>query len=145
VVLRATVLLAGIQGYRTPGLIAGFWRLVERYALNYFSAVPTVYASLLEVPVAGADVSSLHYAICGAAPMPPEVFRRFEQLTGLRILEGYGLTEATCATCVEPTGRPSAASARSASPCRTRRSRQRSSAPTQARARLRAREIACCW
>jgi fatty-acyl-CoA synthase len=98
----ATVLLAGIQGYRTPGLIAGFWRLVERYRVNYFSAVPTVYASLLEVPVAGADVSSLHYAICGAAPMPPEVFRRFEQLTGLKILEGYGLTEATCASCVNP-------------------------------------------
>jgi fatty-acyl-CoA synthase len=98
----ATVLLAGLQGYRTPGLIAGFWRLIERYRVNFFSAVPTVYASLLEVPVAGADVSSLRYAICGAAPMPPEVFRRFEQLTGLKILEGYGLTEATCATCVNP-------------------------------------------
>jgi len=98
----ATVLLAGIQGYRTPGLIAAFWRLIERYRVNFFSAVPTVYASLLEVPVAGADVSSLRYAICGAAPMPPEVFRRFEALTGLRILEGYGLTEATCATCVNP-------------------------------------------
>jgi fatty-acyl-CoA synthase len=96
------VLLAGVQGYRTPGLIGGFWKLVERYRVNYFSAVPTVYASLLEVPVAGADVSSLHYAICGAAPMPPEVFRRFETLTGLRILEGYGLTEATCASCVNP-------------------------------------------
>jgi fatty-acyl-CoA synthase len=98
----ATVLLAGIQGYRTPGLLAAFWRLIERYRVNYFSAVPTVYASLLEVPVAGADVSSLRYAICGAAPMPPEVFRRFETLTGLRILEGYGLTEATCATCINP-------------------------------------------
>jgi fatty-acyl-CoA synthase len=98
----ATVLLAGTQGYRTPGLLGGFWRLIERYRVNYFSAVPTVYASLLEVPVAGADVSSLRYAICGAAPMPPEVFRRFEQLTGLRILEGYGLTEATCASCINP-------------------------------------------
>jgi len=98
----ATVLLAGIQGYRTPGLLAAFWRLIERYRVNYFSAVPTVYASLLEVPVAGVDVSSLRYAICGAAPMPPEVFRRFETLTGLRILEGYGLTEATCATCINP-------------------------------------------
>lgn len=98
----AAVLLAGIQGYRTPGLIPGFWRLIERYRVNYFSAVPTVYAALLEVPVAGADVSSLRYAICGAAPMPPEVFRRFEQLTGLRILEGYGLTEASCASCINP-------------------------------------------
>jgi len=98
----ATVLLAGMQGYRTPGLLAGFWKLIERYRVNFFSAVPTVYASLLEVPIAGADVSSLRYAICGAAPMPPEVFRRFETLTGLKILEGYGLTEATCASCVNP-------------------------------------------
>ncbi len=98
----AAVLLAGIQGYRTPGLIAGFWRLIERYRVNYFSAVPTVYAGLLEVPVADSDVSSLRYAVCGAAPMPPEVFRRFEAITGLKILEGYGLTEATCASCINP-------------------------------------------
>jgi fatty-acyl-CoA synthase len=98
----ATVLLAGAQGYRTPGLIAGFWRLIERHRVNYFSAVPTIYSALLEVPTAGADVSSLRYAICGAAPMSPHVIRRFEELTGLRILEGYGLTEATCATCINP-------------------------------------------
>ena len=98
----ATVVLAGLQGYRTPGLIAGFWRLVERHRVNYFSAVPTIYAALLDVPIAGADVSSLRYAICGAAPMPPAVIHRFEQLTGLKLLEGYGLTEATCATCVNP-------------------------------------------
>ncbi len=98
----ATVLLAGAQGYRTPGLIAGFWRLIERHRVNYFSAVPTIYSALLEVPIGGADVTSLRYAICGAAPMSPHVIRRFEELTGLRILEGYGLTEATCATCINP-------------------------------------------
>jgi len=98
----ATVLLAGIQGYRTPGVLPGFWKLIERYRVNFFSAVPTIYAALLEVPIGETDVSSLRYAICGAAPMPPEVFRRFEKLTGLKILEGYGLTEATCATCINP-------------------------------------------
>jgi len=98
----ATVLLAGLQGYRTPGLLAGFWALIERYRVNYFSAVPTVYAALLDVPLGGADVRSLRYAICGAAPMPPEVIRRFEALTGLSILEGYGLTEATCASALNP-------------------------------------------
>ena len=99
-----TVLIAGIQGYRTPGLMAGFWKIIERYKVNYFSAVPTVYAGLLEVPVGDTDVSSLKFAACGAAPMPPEVIRRFESLTGLRILEGYGLTEVTCATCLNPPG-----------------------------------------
>ena len=54
------------------------------------------------MPLAGADVSSLRYAICGAAPMPPEVFRRFEALTGVKILEGYGLTEGTTASVLNP-------------------------------------------
>src|SRR5262249_32107448 len=91
----AHVLLAGVQGYRSPKLLPSFWKLVERYRVNYFSAVPTVYSNLLDVPLAGADVGALRYAICGAAPMPPEVFRRFEALTGVKILEGYGLTEGT--------------------------------------------------
>ena len=98
----AHVLLAGAQGYRSPKLLPGFWKLVERYRVNYFSAVPTVYSSLLDVPLAGADVRSLRYAICGAAPMPPEVFRRFEALTGVKILEGYGLTEGTTASVLNP-------------------------------------------
>lgn len=98
----ATVLLAGIQGYRTPGLLAGFWKLIEKYRVNYFSAVPTIYTALLDVPSAGCDLSSLTYALCGAAPMPPEVFRRFEALTGVKILEGYGLTEGTTASSINP-------------------------------------------
>jgi fatty-acyl-CoA synthase len=97
-----TVLLAGIQGYRTPGLIAGFWKLIEKYRVNFFSGVPTIYAALLDVPVGETDVSSLRFAACGAAPMPPDVIRRFESLTGLSLLEGYGLTEVTCATCLNP-------------------------------------------
>ena len=98
----ATVLLAGVQGYRAPKLVPGFWRTVERHRVTYFSAVPTVYAALLDVPTEGANLSSLRYAICGAAPMPPEVFRKFEALTGVKILEGYGLTEGTCASVLNP-------------------------------------------
>ena len=98
----ATVLLATPQGYRNPKLLPNFWKILQRYRVNYFSAVPTIYTALLDVPVADADVSSLKYAICGASPMPPEVFRRFEQLTGVRILEGYGLTEGTTASSINP-------------------------------------------
>jgi fatty-acyl-CoA synthase len=64
--------------------------------------VPTLYASLLQVPVGSHDLSSLEYALCGAAPMPTELFRAFEARTGVRILEGYGLTEATCVSCLNP-------------------------------------------
>lgn len=96
------VLLATPVGFRAPGLIARFWEIVETHKVNSFSGVPTIYAGLLQVPVGERDTSSLTVAICGAAPMPAELIRRFEQQTGLRILEGYGLTEGTCASSISP-------------------------------------------
>lgn len=98
----AHVVLAGPQGYRTPGLIKQFWSVVQHHQINFFSGVPTLYSSLLDVPIGDANVSSLEYGLCGAAPMPEEVFRRFEQNTGLKILEGYGLTEGMCVSSVNP-------------------------------------------
>ena len=70
--------------------------------MSFFSGVPTVYASLLQVPVGAHDLGSLEYGLCGAAPMPIEVFRSFEERTGVKILEGYGLTEATCVSSINP-------------------------------------------
>lgn len=98
----AEVVLAGAQGYRTPGLIDNFWALIAKHRITSFSGVPTLYASLLERARSDQDVSSLRYVICGAAPMPKELFKRFEDETGLIILEGYGLTEGTCASCTNP-------------------------------------------
>ena len=49
-----------------------------------------------------ADVSTLRLAICGSAPMPVELFHRFEAATGVKALEGYGLTEATCLVAINP-------------------------------------------
>jgi len=97
----AHVVLSPPQGYRAPDLFPNFWRIVEHYRINFFSGVPTVYSALLNVPI-DADVSSLEYAICGAAPMPVEVFKEFERRTGIKILEGYGLTEGTCISAVNP-------------------------------------------
>jgi fatty-acyl-CoA synthase len=97
----ARVVLLGAEGYRSKATIKHFWRNVERFGATFFSAVPTIYAALLGVPI-DADVSSLRYAICGAAPMPPELIRRFEGATGVKILEGYGLTEGTCASAINP-------------------------------------------
>lgn len=100
----AQVLLAGPQGYRNPTLIQDFWKLVERYRVSSFSGVPTIYAALLQVPSEGHDLSSLRFALCGAAPMPVELIRQFEARTGLKIIEGYGLTEGTCGTSCNPRG-----------------------------------------
>jgi len=99
----AHVVIGTPQGYRGEGVFARFWEIVEHYRINFFSAVPTIYAALMQVPVAGHDISSLEYGLCGAAPMPVELFKGFQERTGLKILEGYGLTEATCVSTVNPT------------------------------------------
>ncbi|OWJ98605.1 acyl-CoA synthetase [Pseudomonas sp. A46] len=96
------VILGTPQGYRGEGVIARFWEMVEHFGINFFSGVPTVYAALLQTGFEGRDLSSLRYALCGAAPLPVELFREFEQRTGVKLLEGYGLTEGACASSVNP-------------------------------------------
>lgn len=98
----ATVVLGTPQGYRGEGVIPNFWKIVDFYKVNFFSGVPTVYQMLLDVPVGDSDISSLDFAICGAAPMPVELFKNFQNETGVKILEGYGLTEGTCASSCNP-------------------------------------------
>jgi fatty-acyl-CoA synthase len=98
----AHVILGTPQGYRAEGLFTRFWEVVERHRINFFSGVPTVYAALLQQPIEGRDLSSLEYGLCGAAPMPAELMRGFQERTGLKILEGYGLTEGTCVSTVNP-------------------------------------------
>jgi fatty-acyl-CoA synthase len=91
------VLWAGPLGYRDLPLLASFWRIVERYRILQMSGVPAVYNALSSIPV-DADISSLELVIVGAAPLPAAVAHRWLEHTGVPLCEGYGLTEATCAT-----------------------------------------------
>lgn len=100
--LGAHVVMLSPKGYREPSIIKHFYKIVARYRANFFSAVPTVLATLLDIPVGDADISSLQYAICGAAPLSVEMFKRFEAHTGMKVLEGYGLTEGACASSINP-------------------------------------------
>lgn len=96
------VVILGPMGYRDPSVMQNFYKIVEHYKAVSFSSVPTVLSALLDIPKEAADISSLRYAICGAAPLSVELFQRFEAHSGMKILEGYGLTEGTCASCVNP-------------------------------------------
>jgi len=93
------VIWAGPRGYRDQALYSHFWKLVERYGVTTMSAVPTVYSVLAECPV-DADISSLRFAVVGASPLPQAVRDGFESATGIRLVEGYGLTEATCVSAL---------------------------------------------
>jgi fatty-acyl-CoA synthase len=91
------VVWAGPLGYRDVPLFQSFWKIVEHYRITAMSGVPTIYAVLAQVPV-DADISSLKLPIVGAAPLPPAVASAFEARTGVRLCQGYGLTEGTCAS-----------------------------------------------
>jgi fatty-acyl-CoA synthase len=96
------VVMLSPMGYRDPGIIKNFYKIVEKYKAETFSAVPTVLSVLLDIPVGDADISSLKYAICGAAPLSVELFRRFEAHSRMKVLEGYGLTEGAVASAINP-------------------------------------------
>ncbi len=96
------VVLGTPAGYRGEGVVDNFWKIVQHYKLNTFSGVPTLYSALMDVPIEKSDISSLEYAACGAAPMPVELFQEFEKRTDVAIVEGYGLTEGTCVSSVNP-------------------------------------------
>ena len=88
-------------GYRGEGVFDNFWKLIERWRVTYMITVPTALAALLQRPI-DANVSSLRGAISGSSPLPLELYRRFEKVTGVQIIEGYGLTECTCLVSCNP-------------------------------------------
>ncbi|MCP9481728.1 acyl-CoA synthetase [Shimia sp. CNT1-13L.2] len=92
------------QGYRGDGVFDNFWKLIERWKTSFIITVPTAVAALMQREV-DADISTVKTAFSGSAPMPLELFKRFESTCGVDIVEGYGLTEATClVSCNPPTG-----------------------------------------
>ncbi|OUD09087.1 acyl-CoA synthetase [Marivivens niveibacter] len=88
-------------GYRGDGVFDNFWKLIERYNVTFMITVPTAIAALMQRPV-NADISSLRLAFCGSAPLPVELYKRFEDAAKITICEGYGLTEATCLVSINP-------------------------------------------
>lgn len=88
-------------GYRGDGVFANLWKLIERWGVTFIVTVPTAIAALMQRPV-NADVHTLKSAFSGSAPLPVELFKRFEAATGVNIIEGYGLTECTCLVSCNP-------------------------------------------
>ena len=89
---------------RNKAVVANYWRLVDRFRPTSLSAVPTVLAALANVPLDGADISSITYCRTGAAVLAPELAARFERLFGLHVHESLGMTEMAGISTVTPPG-----------------------------------------
>lgn len=78
-------------------------QLTQKYGITLFYAVPQVLAVLNDWPrLHDYNLSTIRYVQCGAAPVPPALAQRFEQLTGVTVMTSYGLTEASPATHSNP-------------------------------------------
>lgn len=89
---------------RNKQVLANYWKLVARYRPTSLSAVPTVLAALANVPLDGADISSITYCRTGAAVLSPELAARFERLFGLHVHESLGMTEMAGISTITPPG-----------------------------------------
>jgi acyl-CoA synthetase (AMP-forming)/AMP-acid ligase II/putative sterol carrier protein len=73
-----------------------FWDCIERYRINVFYIVPTMWNILLRAAESSTvDTSSVRFGLSGAAPIPPEQLEECKKRFGVPIIEGYGLTESS--------------------------------------------------
>ncbi|NMO02728.1 long-chain fatty acid--CoA ligase [Gordonia sp. TBRC 11910] len=80
-----------------------FFALLEKTRPTYFSAVPTIYTMLVDLPTdVEPDTSSIRFGICGAAPASVELLAKTQERFGFPLVEGYGLSECTCVATANP-------------------------------------------
>ena len=71
--------------------------LFKKYNITTFCAPPTMYRFFIKEDLSRYDLSSLHYVTIAGEALNPEVFHRFYEATGLKLMEGFGQTETTLA------------------------------------------------
>ncbi len=76
---------------------------IQKHKPTIFPGAPSIYISLMQQKEVGDyDLTSIRYCISGSAPMPVEHIKRFRELTGAQVIEGFGLTEASPVTHLNP-------------------------------------------
>ncbi len=95
-----------------------FWEIVEKYQITSFGSVATMLSMLLakslesgvgsresdneSLKTKDSRPKTLRFAMCGSAPVPTEVLRKFEERFAVLVIEGYGLSESTCRSTFNP-------------------------------------------
>jgi long-chain acyl-CoA synthetase len=104
VCMNQTIYLGGVMVLiPNPRVLDHVLKSINKHKPTLFPGVPAMYVSITNYPdIKKYDVSSVRACISGAAGLPPEVQQGFEKLTGGKLVEGYGLSEATPVTHCNP-------------------------------------------
>lgn len=106
VMTGSTILMAGPSGFRGKNVIRNLLSILDNFNVAFMTAVPTVYAGLLESldknSITATKPASMKLALCGAAPLSPDLQAKFTQVTGIQLVEGYGSTEGTAVSTLMP-------------------------------------------
>ena len=106
-VTTMSALYAGGSTVISPKFSASqFWKIISDYQITSFGSVATMLSILLNtyphgVPE-GSKTDQLRFAMCGSAPVPAEVMKKFEETFNCPVVEGYGLSESTCRSTFNP-------------------------------------------
>ena len=106
-VTTMSALYAGGSTVISPKFSASqFWQIISDYQVTSFGSVATMLSILLNtypdgVPE-GLKTAQLRFAMCGSAPVPAEVMKKFEETFNCPVVEGYGLSESTCRSTFNP-------------------------------------------
>jgi long-chain acyl-CoA synthetase len=106
-VTTMSALYAGGSTVISPRFSASkFWNVISDYQITSFGSVATMLSRLLNtypegVPE-GLKTGQLRFAMCGSAPVPAEVIKKFEETFNCPVIEGYGLSESTCRSTFNP-------------------------------------------
>jgi acyl-CoA synthetase (AMP-forming)/AMP-acid ligase II len=106
-VTTMTPLYAGASTVVSPKFSASrFWQIISDYEVTSFGSVATMLSMLLSTYPQGVPdgfkTDQLRFAMCGSAPVPSEVLRKFEETFNCLVIEGYGLSESTCRSTFNP-------------------------------------------
>ncbi|MGG3693855.1 AMP-binding protein [Heyndrickxia ginsengihumi] len=79
-----------------------FWNIIQENGVTWVSAVPAIISILLNTPQPDNIPSSLRFIRSASAQLPSLHAKRFEQMTGIPLIQSYGMTEAASQICVNP-------------------------------------------
>lgn len=103
--IGAMQVLPTLTGMRNAAFVRNYWKFCEREQVGALACVPTIMATLVNLPV-NADISSVKVAYTGGSPLPAELASQFEERLGIPVRNILGMTECAGLVSIEPLAAP---------------------------------------